>query len=139
MTTPPREPITALSAPAAVGPYVHAMRVGELLFCSGQIPLDPETGEIAGATAGEQARRCLEHLDAVCAAAGTSLSSAVKTTVYLRDMADFGEANEVYASFFASDPPARATLAVAGLPKDALVEIDAIVALPSHVTERDPE
>lgn len=126
-----REPITALDAPAAVGPYVHAVSAGNLLFCSGQIPLHPETSEIVGASAGEQTRRCLENLAAVCAAAGASLSSAVKTTVYLCEMADFVEVNAVYASFFEHDPPARVAVAVSGLPRGARVEIDAIVALPS--------
>ncbi len=125
-----RESVTALGAPAAVGPYVHAVRAGGLLFCSGQIPLHPETGEIVGATAAEQAGRCLENLHAVCAAAGASLGDAVKITVYLTDMADFAAVNEVYASFFESDPPARVAIAVAGLPRAALVELDAVVALP---------
>ena len=125
-----RESVTALGAPAAVGPYVHAVRAGSLLFCSGQIPLHPETGEIVGTTAAEQAGRCLENLAAVCAAAGATLADAVKITVYLRDMADFTAVNEVYASFFESDPPARVAIAVAGLPRDARVELDAIVALP---------
>jgi 2-iminobutanoate/2-iminopropanoate deaminase len=125
-----RESVTALGAPAAVGPYVHAVRAGGLLFCSGQIPLHPETGEIVGTTAAEQAGRCLENLAAVCAAAGATLADAVKITVYLRDMADFTAVNEVYASFFESDPPARVAIAVAGLPRDARVELDAIVALP---------
>lgn len=126
-----RESIAAPGAPAAVGPYVHAVRAGGLLFCSGQIPLHPETGEIVGATAAEQAGRCLENLQAVCAAAGASLADAVKVTVLLRDMDDFAAVNEVYASFFESDPPARVAYAVAGLPRDAQVELDAIVALPS--------
>jgi 2-iminobutanoate/2-iminopropanoate deaminase len=126
-----RESVTALGAPAAVGPYVHAVRTGGLLFCSGQIPLHPETGEIVGTTAAQQAGRCLENLAAVCAAAGATLADAVKITVYLRDMADFTAVNEVYASFFESDPPARVAVAVAGLPRDARVELDAIVALPS--------
>ncbi|HMJ01420.1 MAG TPA: Rid family detoxifying hydrolase [Conexibacter sp.] len=125
-----RESVTALGAPAAIGPYVHAVRAGGLLFCSGQIPLHPETGEIVGATAAQQAGRCLENLQAVCAAAGASLADAVKITVYLRDMADFTAVNEVYASFFETDPPARVALAAAGLPRDALVELDAVVALP---------
>jgi 2-iminobutanoate/2-iminopropanoate deaminase len=125
-----RESVTALGAPAAVGPYVHAVRAGGLLFCSGQIPLHPETGEIVGATAAEQAGRCLENLAAVCAAAGATLADAVKITVYLREMADFTAVNEVYASFFESDPPARVAVAVAGLPREARVELDAIVALP---------
>jgi 2-iminobutanoate/2-iminopropanoate deaminase len=126
-----RESVTALGAPAAVGPYVHAVRAGGLLFCSGQIPLHPETGEIVGTTAAEQAGRCLENLAAVCAAAGATLADAVKITVYLCDMADFTAVNEVYASFFESDPPARVAIAVVGLPRDARVELDAIVALPS--------
>jgi 2-iminobutanoate/2-iminopropanoate deaminase len=126
-----REAVHAPGAPAAVGPYVHAVRAGGLLFCSGQIPLHPETGELVGATAAEQAGRCLENLQAVCAAAGASLADAVKLTVYLRDMDDFAAVNEVYGSFFESDPPARVALAVAGLPRDAQVEIDAIVALAS--------
>jgi 2-iminobutanoate/2-iminopropanoate deaminase len=125
-----REPVTAPAAPAAVGPYVHAIRAGGLLFCSGQIPLHPETGELVGVTAAEQAGRCLENLQAVCVAAGASLADAVKITVYLRDMGDFAAVNEVYASFFESDPPARVAVAVAGLPRDAQVELDAVVALP---------
>ena len=126
-----RDPITAEGAPPAIGPYVHAVRTSELLFCSGQIALHPETGEIVGETAAEQAGRCLENLQTVCAAAGASLADAVKVTVYLRDMADFTAVNEVYGSFFESDPPARVAIAVAGLPRDARVELDAIVALPA--------
>ena len=125
-----REPISAPNAPAAVGPYVHAIRTGELLFCSGQIPLDPRTGDIVGATAGAQAGRCLENLAAVCHAAGATLGDAVKLTVYLTDMATFAEVNEVYESFFESNPPARVAIGVAALPRGAKVEIDAVVALP---------
>ena len=125
-----REPVTALGAPAAIGPYSHAVRAGGLLFCSGQVPLDPESGELVDGGPGEQARRCLENLTAVCAAAGASLADAVRLTVYLIDMAAFEEVNEVYETFFEADPPARVALAVAGLPKGALVEIDAVVALP---------
>lgn len=125
-----REPITAPRAPEAVGPYVHAVRAGDLLFCSGQIPLDPRTGEIVGATAADQAGRCLENLAAVCDAAGATLGDAVRLTVYLTDMSSFAAVNEVYESFFESDPPARVAIAVAGLPRGALVEIDAVVALP---------
>jgi 2-iminobutanoate/2-iminopropanoate deaminase len=124
-----RESITAPGAPEAVGPYVHAVRANGLLFCSGQIPLDPKTGEIAGATPADQAGRCLENLAAVCEAAGATLGDAVKLTVYLTDMAAFASVNEVYESFFESDPPARVALAVAALPRGALVEIDAVVAL----------
>ncbi len=125
-----RESITAPGAPEAVGPYVHAVRANGLLFCSGQIPLDPKTGEITGATPADQAGRCLENLAAVCEAAGATLGDAVRLTVYLTDMAAFASVNEVYESFFESDPPARVALAVAGLPRGAQVEIDAVVALP---------
>ena len=100
-----REPVQASQAPAAVGPYVHAMRAGGLLFCSGQIPLDPRTGDLVGASPGEQTGRCLENLAAVCEAAGASLGDAVRLTVYMTDMRAFGEVNEVYGSFFAADPP----------------------------------
>src|SRR5579859_2761450 len=124
-----REGLNAPDAPAAVGPYVHAVRAGGLLFCSGQIPLDPSSGELVGATPGEQAGRCLENLQAVCAAAGASLADAVRMTVYLTDMSAFAEVNEVYQSFFESDPPARVAIGVAALPKGAQVEIDAVVAL----------
>lgn len=125
-----RQAVNAPGAPAAIGPYVHAVRASGLLFCSGQIALHPETGELVGATAAEQVGRCLENLQAVCAAAGASLADAVRVTVYLRDMADFAAVNEVYGSFFESDPPARVAIAAAGLPRDALVEVDAVVALP---------
>jgi len=125
-----RETISAPGAPPAIGPYSHAVRAGGLLFCSGQIPLDPATGELAGASAAEQARRCLENLRAVCEAAGASLSQAVRLTVYMTDLAQFAAVNEVYGSFFAGeDPPARVTVGVAQLPKGAQVEIDAIVCL----------
>ena len=125
-----REPVTALGAPAAIGPYSHAVRAGGLLFCSGQIGVDPETGELVGSTPGEQATRCLENLAAVCAAAGAGLVDAVRVTVYLTDMGAFGEVNEAYERFFPSDPPARVAIGVASLPKGAQVEIDAVVALP---------
>lgn len=124
-----RTVIQAPAAPAAIGPYSHAVRVGELLFCSGQIPLHPQSGEIVGATAAEQARRCLENLQAVCAAAGATLADAVRLTIYMTDLGRFAEVNDAYAEFFASDPPARVTVGVAALPKGAQVEIDAIVAI----------
>jgi 2-iminobutanoate/2-iminopropanoate deaminase len=127
--TAQREPITAPNAPAAVGPYVHAVRTGDLLFCSGQVPVDPKTGELVGGSAAEQAGRCLENLAAVCDAAGATLGDAVRLTVYLIDIASFGSVNEVYESFFESNPPARVTIGVAALPLGAKVEIDAIVAL----------
>ena len=124
-----RESVTAADAPAAIGPYVHAMRAGDLLFCSGQIPLDPRTGELVSGGPAEQAGRCLENLAAVCAAAGARLGDAVRVTVYLTDMGAFAEVNEVYASFFENDPPARVAIGVAALPRGAQVEIDAVVAL----------
>jgi 2-iminobutanoate/2-iminopropanoate deaminase len=109
---------------------VHAIRAGGLLFCSGQIPLDPRTGDLVGATPAEQAGRCLENLAAVCAAAGASLGDAVRLTIYITDMSAFASVNDVYGSFFESDPPARVTVGVAALPRGAKVEIDAVVALP---------
>jgi 2-iminobutanoate/2-iminopropanoate deaminase len=125
-----REPVTAGDAPAAIGPYVHAVAAGGLLFCSGQIPLDPRTGDIVGATAADQAGRCLENLAAVCHAAGVTLGDAVKVTIYMTDMSEFASVNEVYASFFESSPPARVAIGVAALPRGAQVEMDAVVALP---------
>lgn len=124
-----REVVTAIDAPAAIGPYSHAIRSKGMLYCSGQIPLDPASGEIVGDTPAEQARRCLENLSAVVAAAGASLADAVQVTVYLVDMGAFAEVNEVYGEFFRSDPPARVAIAVAALPKGAQVEVAAIVAL----------
>ncbi|MHB8531144.1 MAG: Rid family detoxifying hydrolase [Solirubrobacteraceae bacterium] len=125
-----RDTITAPAAPAAIGPYSHAVRSGGLLFCSGQMPLDPDSGELAGHTPAEQARRCLQNLEAVCAAAGTSLARALRLTVYMTDLDAFATVNEVYAAFFEVDaPPARVTVGVAALPKGAQVEIDAVVAL----------
>jgi 2-iminobutanoate/2-iminopropanoate deaminase len=124
-----REAVTAQGAPAAIGPYVHAVVAGGLLFCSGQIPLDPRTGDLVGSSPGAQAGRCLENLAAVCHAAGVTLGDAVRITVYLTDMRAFPEVNEVYESFFESDPPARVAIGVAALPRGAQVEIDAVVAV----------
>lgn len=126
---PHREAVSALGAPAAIGPYSHAVRSGGLLFCSGQIPLDAESGELVGTTPGEQARKCLENLAAVAAAAGATLADAVRLTVYMTDLGAFAEVNEVYGEFFEAEPPARAAVGVVALPKGAQVEIDAIVAL----------
>src|SRR5581483_12183108 len=95
-----RQAVHAEGAPAAIGPYSHAVRAGGLLFCSGQIPLDPDTGELVGTSAAEQARQCLLNLTAVCEAAGTSLRHAVKMTVYMTDLSAFAEVGEVYASYF---------------------------------------
>jgi 2-iminobutanoate/2-iminopropanoate deaminase len=130
--TDSRRPVHADGAPAAVGAYSHAVAVsGTLLFCSGQIPLDPASGELVEGGAGDQATRCLENLEAVCQAGGTTLANAVRVGVFLVDLAgDWAEVNAAYEAFFDSDPPARAALGVAALPKGARVEIDAIVALP---------
>lgn len=122
-----RQAIDAPAAPAAIGPYSHAVLAGGLLFCSGQIPLHPATGELVGESAAEQARRCLENLQAVCAAAGASLADAVKLTVYMTDLSEFAQVGEVYAEFFEGEPPARVAVGVAALPRGAQVEIDAIV------------
>ena len=125
-----RQSVSTDSAPAAIGPYSQAMRAGDLLFCSGQIPLEPSTGELVKDDIEGQSRRCLENLAAVAEAAGGSLADAVRCTVYLTDINDFARVNEVYAEFFGGgDPPARVAVGVASLPKGADVEIDAIVAL----------
>ncbi len=113
-------------APAAIGPYSQAVAADGLLFCSGQIALDPETMEMVGATAAEQAHQVLENLEAVLRAGGSSLKDVLKITLYLADMGDFTAVNEVYAVAFGEHRPARATVAAAGLPKGALVEIDAV-------------
>jgi 2-iminobutanoate/2-iminopropanoate deaminase len=124
-----REVIVAPAAPAAIGPYSHAVRFGDLLFCSGQIPLDPATGEIVSVSIGAQSRRCLDNLAAVCEAAGTSLTRALRLTIYMVELEAFAEVNAVCEELFPVAPPARATVGVAALPRGALVEIDAIVAL----------
>jgi len=130
MTTT-RKPIETADAPKAIGPYSQAIIAGNLVFCSGQIALDPQSGEMTGAgDVRAQAQRVMRNLQGILRAAGTSLDQVVKTTIFLADMADFGAVNEVYAGFFTGTPPARATVQVAGLPKGALVEIDAIALLP---------
>jgi 2-iminobutanoate/2-iminopropanoate deaminase len=127
--TEDRRTIDAEGAPAAIGPYSHAVVAQGLLFCSGQIPLDPESGELVGESAAEQATQCLRNLEAVCAAAGTGLDRAVRLTIYTTELDRFAEINEAYGEFFPSDPPARAAVGVAALPKGATVEMDAVVAL----------
>ena len=126
-----RQSIFAADAPDAVGPYTHAVRASGLLFCSGQIPLDPRTGELVGPDVADQTGRCLENLAAVCHAAGATLGDAVKLTIYTTEMESFAQINEVYESFFESDPPARVAIGVAALPRGAKVEIDAVVAVPA--------
>lgn len=130
-----RRVVNAENAPAAVGPYVHGVVSNGLLFCSGQVPLDPSTGELIEGDIGTQARRCLESLASVCEAAGARMADAVRVTLYLTDLpGDWSEVNEAYGDFFASQgddgPPARVAIGVAALPKGARVEADAVVALP---------
>jgi 2-iminobutanoate/2-iminopropanoate deaminase len=126
-----RDPVTAPGAPDAVGPYSHAVRSGGVLYCSGQVPLDPTTGKLVEGSVGDQTRRCLENLRVVCQAAGAELSDAVRLGIYVTDMGTFPEVNEAYGSFFGEGPPARSTIGVAALPLGSAVEIDAIVALAS--------
>jgi 2-iminobutanoate/2-iminopropanoate deaminase len=124
-----RQIVTTAGAPKAIGPYSQAVSApaGRLLFCSGQIPLDPASGEMVGAgDVRAQAERVLESLGAVLTAGGASFKSVVKTTIFLIDLGDFGAVNEIYARYFPSQPPARATVQAAGLPRGALIEIEAI-------------
>jgi 2-iminobutanoate/2-iminopropanoate deaminase len=123
-----KEIVATKKAPEAIGPYSQAVKIGasELLFCSGQIPLDPITGEITGVSAAEQAQRVMDNLKAVIEAAGYTMADVVKTTIYLTDLKAFKEVNQIYEGFFSGDFPARATIQVAALPRGALVEIDAI-------------
>jgi len=118
--------IATSGAPEAIGPYSQALAVRGLLFTAGQIALDPKTMELVGTTTAEQTEQVMKNLAAVLGAGGSSLSLVVKTTVYLADMADFPAMNEVYARHFGSHKPARSTVAAAGLPKGARVEIDAV-------------
>jgi 2-iminobutanoate/2-iminopropanoate deaminase len=114
------------SAPKAIGPYSQAIKSNGFVFASGQIPLDPATMQIVEGGIREQTKRVMSNLEAVLQAAGSSLEGVVKTTVFLKDLADFGEMNEVYGSFFKETPPARSTVEVARLPRDVRVEIDVI-------------
>jgi 2-iminobutanoate/2-iminopropanoate deaminase len=126
--------ISTKEAPAAIGPYSQAVRAGDMLFASGQVALDPATGQLVSGGVTEQTTRALENIKAVLAKAGLDLVHVVKTTVFLKSMADFAAMNEVYARYLAPEgviPPARSTVAVAGLPKDALVEIEVIAKDPS--------
>ena len=113
-------------APEAVGAYSQAISANGLVFCSGQVALDPATGELLQGSVAEQTQRCLENLSAVLEAAGTALPHVLKVTAYLVDMNDFAEFNTAYSRFFSADPPARATIGVSGLPKGARVEIECI-------------
>jgi 2-iminobutanoate/2-iminopropanoate deaminase len=121
-----RTAIQTTSAPAAIGPYSQAIKAGGMIFCSGQIALDPGTGKLVEGDLAHQARRVMENLRAVLEAGGASLSSVVKTTIYLTDLGDFAEVNRVYGTFFEEPPPARATIQVSALPLGARVEIEAV-------------
>jgi 2-iminobutanoate/2-iminopropanoate deaminase len=121
--------IQTAHAPAAIGPYAQAVRAGNLLFVSGQIPLDPATGQMVTGDITVQTERVLKNLAAILEAGGSDLARVLKTTVYLRDLEDFGKMNAVYAKFLGEDPPARATVQVARLPRDAAVEIDLIAEI----------
>ncbi len=122
----PRDVVVTKNAPAAIGPYSQGIRTGALLFTAGQIPLVPETMTVLEGPVGDQTRRVLENLKAILEAGGSSLEDVVKTTVFLRDMKDFPAMNEVYAAYFPRNPPARSTVAVAGLPLGVSVEIEAV-------------
>jgi 2-iminobutanoate/2-iminopropanoate deaminase len=124
-----RRAITAAGAPAAGGHYSHAIRSGSLLFLSGQVGLDPQTGGLVEGDAGAQTRRCLQNLELVAATEGGRLADAVRCAIYVTDMSAFAVVNEAYATFFPSAPPARTTIGVVALPLGAAVEIDAIIAL----------
>ena len=121
-----RQPIKTDNAPAAIGPYSQAIKAKGFVFVSGQIPIDPQTGEFVAGGIAEQTARVLKNVTAVLEAAGSSLEQVVKTTVFLADMKEFSSMNEVYKDFFPSPPPARSTVAAAGLPRDARVEIEAV-------------
>ena len=118
--------IKSEKAPKAIGPYSVAIECGDFVFCAGQTGIDPATGELVSAELEAQTRQVLTNLKNVLEAAGTSLDRVVKTTVFLRDMADFPKMNAIYAEYFSSNPPARSTIAVAGLPKGGIVEIEAV-------------
>jgi 2-iminobutanoate/2-iminopropanoate deaminase len=124
-----RHPVITDRAPEAIGPYSQAVRHGTLLLCSGQLPLDPETGDLVSGSLGEETTRCMRNLEAVCHAGGTTLDRALRLTIYTTALEGFAEINEAYGAFFPEDPPARAAVGVAALPKGARVEIDAIVAV----------
>ena len=118
--------ISTSEAPAAVGPYSQAVRIGSTVYCAGQIPLDPKSGQIVSKDISEQTRRVLDNISAILRAEGLSFENIVKTTIFLTDLADFQTVNEIYASYFKQAPPARSTVQVTALPKGARIEIEAI-------------
>ncbi len=121
-----KDVISTPTAPSAIGPYSQAIRCGSLIFVSGQIPVEAATGQMVAGEIAAQTEQVMKNLAAILEAAGSGLAKVLKTTVYLRDLGDFGSMNEVYARFFEAQPPARATVQVARLPRDAAVEIDLI-------------
>ena len=123
------EIIHTSAAPAAIGPYSQAVRLGDVVYCSGQVALDPQSGQLVGKTVAEQAERVMQNLGAVLTAAGSGFERVVRSTIFLVSMADFAAVNEVYGKRFPGHKPARATVAVKELPKGALVEIDCIAAV----------
>ncbi|MBE2319772.1 RidA family protein [Solirubrobacter sp. CPCC 204708] len=124
-----RETVTANPGPPAAGPYSHAVKSNGHLFISGQVHLDPETGQLIDGSPAEKAKRCLDNLTIIAEAAGAKLENAVRVAVYVTDISVFAEMNEAYATYFPADPPARTTIGVAALPMGAEVEMDAIIAL----------
>ena len=124
--------ISTPGAPAAIGPYSQAVEAGGLIFISGQLPVDPATGNITGADAAQQTEAVLKNIEAILRSRGLTLNSVVKTTVFMTDLKEFQKMNEVYARFFAKDPPARATIEVKALHKAALVEIEAVAEVGSR-------
>ncbi len=124
-----KQTISTENAPGAIGPYSQAVKTGNMVFCSGQIPIDPATGEFISNDIAEQTGQVLKNLSAVLEAAGSNLNNVVKTTVFLADMNDFTAMNEIYAEFFSENKPARATVQAARLPRDARVEIECIAVI----------
>ena len=116
------------NAPQAIGPYSQGIKIpcGKMIYCSGQIPLDPKTGQVVGSTGAEQCKQVMENIKGLLAAAGSDLSQVVKTTIFLTDLAEFASVNEVYGSYFPFDPPTRSTVQVCRLPKDVRIEIEMI-------------
>lgn len=124
-----KEIILTRDAPAPIGPYSQAVKVGNFLFCSGQIPLDPATNQIVAGDVKEQTKRVMENIRAVLKTAGVGFDAIAKTTIFLKSMNDFPHVNEVYGTYFKENPPARSTVEVARLPKDVLVEIEVLAIL----------
>ncbi len=127
-----KECIETKKAPAAIGPYSQGIKAGQLIFTSGQLPMDPTTGELVGGGMEEQAERALENMKAVLESAGASMGGVVKVTVFLKDMGDFADMNQVYSKYFSENPPARSCVQVTKLPKDVRIEIEAVAVLGSQ-------